>query len=393
MDAFNLPNPERLLAPNRNIFALGGACLLSALGLIAAALFHQAAPRATERASGMKTEQRAVTLTNGAAQWKALKLARATAPGNRWSTPYPARLHVNDAAASRVGAPVAGRVARVFVELGDTVKAGDKLFSVASSNVAMFRAEQRRAAVDLEVAKVAHERVVAMVDARALPGKQETESAAQVRESQLALELSNAKLTSLRVPASGGSDFVVVAPQSGVIVQKNVLPSQQVESDEVLLEVADLSTVWAVAEIFEADASRIQASAGVLLTSPLVPGLSLQSQVEMVASVVDPARHTVGVRAVIPNPEQKLRPGTYVELSFREPPQPNAVEIPASTLVSSGAERYVYVQQGQGRFEKRSVVAGWSREGRVLVTRGLVAGDVVVTEGASLLDNQIALDN
>lgn len=393
MDALDQPTPEHLLIPNRNVMALLGAAALSVLGVIAAALFHQAPPRVPERVTGMKTDKQAVVLASDAAQWKALKLATAVAPGARWSTPYPARFRVNDASAARVGAPVAGRVSRVFVEIGDPVKTGDKLFSVASADVATFRAEQRRAAVDLEVAKVAHERVAAMVDARALPGKQETEAAAQVRESQLALELANAKLTSLRVPASGGSEFIVVAPRSGVIVRKNVLPAQQVDSNEVLLEVADLSTVWAVAEIFEADAARVPPNGNVLLTSPLLPGLSLEAKIEMIASVVDPERHTVGVRAVVPNPDQRLRPNTYVELSFQEPSLQNAVEIPSSALVSSGSDRYVYVQQGSGRFEKRSVQAGWSRANRVLVSSGLAPGDVVVAEGAALLDNQIALDN
>ncbi len=392
MDALNQPT-HPLLVPNRNVFALLAADALSVLGVSAAALFHQAPPRVPGRASGLKTDKRAVTLASDAAQWKTLKLATAGTPGDRWSPPYPARFRVNDASTARLGAPAPGRISRVFVGLGDSVKAGDKLFSVASADVATFRAEQRRAAVDLEVAKVAHERVVAMVEARALPGKQEVEAAAQVRESELALELANAKLTSLRVPASGGSEFVVVAPRAGVVVRKNVLPSQQVATEQVLMEVADLSTVWAVAEIFEADASRIEANCPVRLSSPLLPGLSLEARVEMVSSVVDPERHTVGVRAVVPNPDQRLRPNTYVGLRFREPTLPNAVGIPSSALVSSGADRYVYVQQGPGRLEKRSVQAGWCRESRVLVSSGLSPGDVVVAEGAALLDNQIALDN
>jgi cobalt-zinc-cadmium efflux system membrane fusion protein len=359
----------------------------------AAALFHQAPPHAPERATGLKTEKQSVTLASDAAQWKTLKLAPASAPGERWSSPYPARFRVNDAATARVGAPVAGRVSRVFVELGEPVKAGDKLFSVASTDVATLRAEQRRAAVDLEVAKVARDRVAAMVEARALPGKQETEAAAQVRESELALELANSKLTSLRVPSAGGGEFAVVAPRSGVVVRKNVLPSEQVESNEVLMEVADLSSVWAVAEIFEADASRITPDSVALITSPLVPGLAVQAKVERISSVVDPERHTVSVRVVVPNPDKSLRPNTYVELSFREPVVPGAVEIPSTALVSSGTDRYVYVQHGTGHFEKQSVQAGWSRAGRVLVTSGLSPGDVVVAEGAALLDNQIALDN
>lgn len=393
MNAIHQPTHVRLSSSSARLRAPLAAAIFSIVAVVGAAVFHQAPPRAPAKASGLKTERHEVTLASDAAQWQALRLGTASVPGERWSSPYPARFRVNEAATSRVGSPVAGRVSKVFVELGDTVKAGDKLFSVASPDVASFRAEQRRAAVDLEVAKVAHERVAAMVNARALPGKQELDAEAQLRASELALELANVKLNSLRVSPSGGGDFSVVAPQSGVVVRKAVLPSQQVDAAEVLLEIADLRTVWAVAEVFEADANRFEPSGKVLLTSPLVPGLSLEAKIEMVSSVVDPERHTVSIRAVVPNESLALRPNTYVEMSFREPNIGSAVEIPASALVSNGAERYVYVQQGgKGHFVRRSVQAGWSHEGRVLVTGGLSPGDVVIEEGAALLDNQIALD-
>lgn len=394
MEALNQPSLPQLLDFRRSVKPALVAVALSVAAVAVAALFHRAPPRAAERAGGLKTDvQHGVTLATDAAQWKALRLAPVGAPRERWSTPFPARFRVNEATASRVGAPLAGRVSKVFVELGDAVKPGDKLFSIASPDVATLRAEQRRAAVDLDVAKVAHERVLAMVEARALPGKQAAESDAQVRQSELALQLASSKLASLRVPASGGSDFVVVAPRAGVVVKKTIVPAQQVASDEVLIELADLATVWAVADIFEGDAARVQPSGRVLLTSPLVAGMAIQANVEMVASVVDPARHTVGVRAVIPNPAQQLRPNTYIEMSFLEPSQANAVEIPASALVSSGTDRYVYVQTAPGHFVRRPVLASWSHDNRIVVTSGLTTGDVIVAEGAALLDNQITLDN
>jgi len=393
MEALKPSNPGYLDLTPSSFKPLLVAVALSVGAVAAAALFHQAPPHAPDRAGGITTDKAGISLASNAAQWKAIRLGTAKAAGEAWSAPYPARFRVNEASAARVGAPLSGRVSRVYVELGDEVKAGDKLFSVASPDVAAFRAEQRRAALDLDVAKVAHDRVVAMVNARALPGKQETEADAQVRESQLALELANSRLASLRVPQSGGGDFTVVAPRAGVIVKKSVLPSQQVDADEVLVDIADLGTVWAVADVFEGDASRLQQNGSVLVTSPLVPGLSAEAKIESVASVVDPERHTVSVRAVIPNESQALRPNTYIEMSFREPAAAGAVEIAASALVSSGTDRYVYLQEGAGHFVRRPVQAGWSHANRVVVTSGLAPGDVVVDEGGALLDNQIALDN
>jgi cobalt-zinc-cadmium efflux system membrane fusion protein len=102
-----------------------------------------------------------------------------------------------------VGSPLSGRVTTVSVELGQNVKAGAPLFAVASPDIAALRAEQQKAAVDLQVTRAAYERVKAMVEARALPAKDELESDQQTRQAELALRLAQMKLSSLKVSSRG----------------------------------------------------------------------------------------------------------------------------------------------------------------------------------------------
>jgi cobalt-zinc-cadmium efflux system membrane fusion protein len=393
MQSVQSANPVEGSSLRVNPVALAAGVAVSGAAMLVAALFHQAPPVALARAAGIKTGRADVTLAADAEQWHAIRLGTAVSATERWSDPFPGRFKVNEAAAARVGAPVSGRISRVFVELGDPVKAGDKLFSIGSPDLAAFRAEQRKAAIDLEVAKVAHDRVQAMVEARALAGKEELAAAAQVRESDLALRLADAKLASLRVSAAGENELTLVAPRDGVVVEKDLLPAQQVSSNQALLEIADMRSVWAVADVFESDAAGFKAGGAAKLTSSSVPGLAIDAKIEMISSVVDPDRHTVAVRVIVPNPDQRIRPNTYVEMRFQEPPLPQAVEIASSAIVSSGTERHVYVQEGAGHFVRRSVDAGSSHANRVVVTRGLSAGDVVVERGSALLDNQITLDN
>ena len=393
MESFENPDLVALPGWRVNPVALGAGVVVSAAAMLVAALFHQAAPSALAKASGITTGRGDVTLAPDAEQWHAIRTGTAVPAGVRWSEPFPGRFKVNEAAAARVGAPLSGRVSKVFVELGDPVQAGDKLFTLASPDVAAFRAEQRKATIDVEVAKVAHERVQAMVEARALAGKEELAAAAQVQESNLALKLANAKLSSLKLSPSGENEFAVLASRAGVVVEKDVLPSQQVSSNQGLLEIADMSAVWAVADVFEADAADLRAGGSAKLISASVPDRALEAKIEMVSSVVDPERHTVAVRVVLPNPEGRIRPNTYVEMRFQEPPVPGAVEIAAPAIVSSGTERYVYVQAGAGHFVKRKVDAGSSHANRVVVSSGLSVGDIVVEKGSALLDNQITLDN
>ena len=185
------------------------------------------------------------------------------------------------------------------------------------------------------------------------------------------------------------NEFTVVSPRDGVVVEKDVLPSQEVTADSTLIEVADLSRVWVVADLFEADALGVSAGTKARITSPSVPGFEAIADVTMVSAVVDPVRHTAPVRVELPNEDGELRANIFAEMRFRVPAAPGLVEVDASALVSDGAEQYVYVEAPKGHFSRRQVTAGSARGGVAPVFKGLAPGESVVVEGAILLDNQI----
>jgi len=367
------------------------ALVVSGVAIVAALFFHRKLPAEPQPPAGLRVDKDSVTLAGGAPQWKALRLGKAEAAHEHWSDTFPARFRVDEAVASRVGSPLSGRVTQVSVELGQSVKAGAPLFAVASPDIAALRAEQQKAAVDLEVTRAAYERVKAMVEARALPAKDELESDQQEKQAELALKLAKMKLSSLKVSTRGENEFTVVAPRDGVIIEKTVLPGQQVTSDDSLVSVAELDVVWVLADLFEADAAGIANGTTARVTSPSLPGFSEEAPVERVSSVVDPERHTVAVRVKLENREGRMRPNMFAEVTFRTAAAPNAVEMAASALVSDGSKQYAYVLEGAGRFVRRNIVAGSQRDGKVTVLSGLKAGETVVEQGAVLLDNQIDL--
>lgn len=383
------PHPWR----NRKAYSIAGAAALSAISIWAASGFTREPPPPTPAAPGMKVGTEDVTLSADAPQWKLLRLAPVKAAEVHWSEPVPARVRIDETRAAKVGTPLAGRVTSVFVELGQPVKAGDPLFTVASPDIAGLRAEREKASVDLDVAKASLERIKAMVSARALPAKDELEANQQYRQATVALHLAQAKLGSLKVSTRADNEFTVVSPRDGIVVEKSVLPSQQVASDPGLIDVADLSSVWVVADVFEADALGVEAGSDARVTSPSIPDLAVETKVEMVSQVVDPARHTVPIRVRLENDKRLLKPNVFAQMRFSVKPPEGATEVASTALVSDGAKRYVYVQTEQGRFVRREVVAGSVREGKVPITKGLAPGEVVVEEGAILLDNQIDLSN
>ena len=377
--------------PRQKLTSLGIAIFASALAIVAAVSFHRKPPPEATAAAGIKVTSGAISLASGAPQWKVLKLGGVVAPTERWSDPYPARFKVDEAFASKVGSPLSGRVTNVFIELGQPVKAGQPLFAVASPDIAELRAGQQKAAVDLDVAKAAYERIKAMVEARALPAKDEIESDQQLRQAELSLKLAQTKLSSLKVSSSGDNEFKVLSPRDGAIIEKSVLPSQHVDSDDTLVSIADLDAVWVVADLFEADAVGLTTGMKARVTSPSLPGFQAEADVERVSSVVDPERHTVGVRVKLSNADGRIRPNTFAEVRFLSAAPQGSTEIAASALVSDGPKQYVYVENSPGHFVRRDVVAGAVRDGRISVMSGLKPSETVVEEGAVLLDNQIDL--
>jgi RND family efflux transporter MFP subunit len=368
---------------------------VSAVAIVAAARFSHAPPPPASTAPGVKVtpEDDALTLAPGVPQWKVLKLGTVAAASTHLTDPVPARVRIDETAASRVGTPLGGRVTQVFVELGQRVKKGDKLFSVASADIADLRADTLKATVDLAAAKAQLDRVKALVEAHALPAKEEVAATQAYKQAELSVRLGQSKVASLQVSPKADNEFTVTAPRDGFVVEKNVLPAQQVSRDaaEPLMSVADLANVWVLADLFDRDAAGIRAGTAAQITFPSLPDVKLDATVEMVSTVVDPVRHTVPVRVRVPNPDGTLKPNIYAQMRFAVPPRPGTVEAPASALVSDGPRQFVYVQDSPGHFVRREVVAGSAREGKVEIAKGLEPGETLVEQGAILIDNHIAL--
>lgn len=379
-------------APRRKLGIIV-AVVVSAIAVTGASQFKRADPPATPQSATMTVGSADVTLAPGAPQYKIMRLGAAKAAVMHYSDSVPARVTMDETRASKVGSPLSGRVTQVYVELGQAVKAGDPLFAVASPDIAGLRAERDKAAVDLEVTRTQLARTKAMVEAHALPAKDELEADQQQRQASLALRLAQSKFASLKVSPRGDNEFTVTSPRDGTVVEKNVLPAQEVSPDAGLVSVVDLSHVWVVADLFEADAMGIREGTKVTISSPSLPQLAAETTVEMVSAVVDPIRHTIPVRMRLPNEARALKPNIYAQARFALDPIPGSVEVPSTAIVSDGSRKYVYVESTEGKFERREVTSGSARDGTIPVLTGLREGETVVVEGAILLDNQIALSN
>ena len=369
------------------------AAITGGVVVVAATMLKPAAPPPDTRSPDMTVEKTsAIAVRDQAPQWRFLKLGTVGEVGSHWTDQVPGRISIDESLSSKVGVPIEGRVTRVMVELGESVREGQPLLAISSPALDELRAAREQAVVELEAARTALERVEATVASRALPLKEAQNARQRVRAADVALQLADAKLATVRA-AANTKELVITAPRGGVVVEKTVVVNQQVQPDgPALIVVADLSSVWAIADIFESQAVDLQQGGTAEVTTPSLPGQTLTGKVLMVSSIGDPDRHTLPVRVRLANPDHKLRPNVYARVRFQVQHPDASNEIPASAVVSDGERQYVYVQDKPGHFARREVIAGSAHEGRIPIIRGLTTGETIVEEGAILLDNQIEIE-
>ena len=320
--------------------------------------------------------------------WESLRVGRARIPVLGFGDAVPARVAVDERRASRVGVPLSGRVVSVYVELGQRVARGDRLFTVASTELPALQTEVARAGVELDAARAEDARVQSMVEQRLLPAKEALASRARLQHAEHAEQAARARVRALGVSEQSRHEFTLRAPRAGVVVDKQVLSGQQVSAGQGLLQIAELDAgLFLIADVFETDLLGIAKGTEARVRWPGLQDAALETRVDDVAAVVDAQRHSVRVRMSVRDP--RLRPNQAVEVRFKPQLPAGAVEVPSSAVVSDGAEQVVYVVGPAGRKERRSVIAGLVHDGRVVVLHGLRPDEDVIEYGGFLLENRV----
>ena len=182
----------------------------------------------------------------------------------------------------------------------------------------------------------------------------------------------------------------VRAPVDGYVGRRGVQVGTYITPGQELFEIADLSTVWVVADVYEAEIERVKVGQKASLTLQSMPGQVFLGKVAFVYPVVNPTSRTIQVRMDFRNPGLKLRPGMFADVNL----DLGAVEglvIPADALVETGESQYVFVSLPGGRFEPRRVRVGVRSGDRVQVLEGVAAGERVVTTANFLIDSESRL--
>ena len=203
-------------------------------------------------------------------------------------------------------------------------------------------------------------------------------------------EVSPEEIAKLESSGKVITDLTFNAPASGYITEKNVLPNMYVQPDTKLYTVADLSTVWVNAQVFQPDIGKIKPGDAAQITVDAYPGKAFNGRIDQILPQVDPNTRTVRVRLVIPNPQLKLKPGMYVNVSLKVAMGRQLV-VPATAVLQSGTSQVVFVNRGDGNLEPRQVVTGARVGDDFIVAKGLKPNESVVTTANFLIDSESQL--
>jgi membrane fusion protein, heavy metal efflux system len=296
---------------------------------------------------------------------------------------------------------VPGRIVGVYANLGDHVKAGDRLLLLDSLPLGAAQLEYRKTRTSVRVTEKALERAQALLDRGAIGvgeyqrREADSENAkAELHEAEENLHLLGMteqeieRLGADKLPHAKVAQVFLRAPFSGEIVERNATVGEVVDPNKVLFAVADLSTVWVRADFPEQQAGRLQTGLEVEVRVAAYPETVFRGTIRYVGAMVDPATRTVMARSDIPNPDRRLRPEMFAEVTLLTSEQ-SVLAVPRSAIQQVGSRRMVFVVAGPRRFEAREVKMGTSSMDYVEIMAGVQKGDQVVTEGGYALKSEV----
>jgi Cu(I)/Ag(I) efflux system membrane fusion protein len=274
---------------------------------------------------------------------------------------------------AQVTAYTAGRIEQLFVDFtGDRVTRGRTVATIYSPDL---YATQR-------------EYLVALGSQPAALAQELAESS---RRRLLLLGMTTAQIANVARSGKPIPSTAIIAPVSGTVTRKLVVPQQYVIAGQTLFEVADLSTVWIEADVYENDLPRVAVGRRASVSSPALPGLGLPGTVTFIQPVVSGESRTTRVRIELPNRNLQLKPDMYVTVKLFGGSGRPALMIPASAIIDRGQQQFVWIEASPGTFAPRQVKVGTRTADQVEIVSGLAGGESIVVEGAFLIDSEAQL--
>ena len=304
----------------------------------------------------------------------------------------------------QVFTPYQGKIVDLFAKVGDEVKKGQTLFTIDSPDLLAAEANVISAAGVLELTTKALERFKILYETRAIAqvvleqavsDQQTAEGALRTaRDAVRIFGKTDAEIDQIIKNRKADPTLIVPSPINGRITARNGQPGLLVQPGNApgVYSVADISTMWMLANVAESDVSSIYVGQEVKVSLLSFPGKLFGGRISTVTSMVDPNSHRMLVRSDIDDPQHQLRSGMFANFVIRTGDPVRSPAVPLSGLVREGdGTDTVWVTTDRRRFTQRTVTVGNRKDGFRQILSGLKPGELVATDGAIFLSNMLAI--
>ncbi|WP_111641131.1 efflux RND transporter periplasmic adaptor subunit [Marinimicrobium alkaliphilum] len=318
---------------------------------------------------------------------RALSLLAVSVTPARYDTlarelPVAGRVDYDETRLRTLSAWSAGRLERLHIDsTGAHIERGQPVADIYSPELLTAQTELLRAL-----------RITEGTQAR---GSQAEQTARAARNRLRLLGLDSQQIDTIIEDGHDGevSDYLTIrAPQSGTVIERLATEGAYVQTGDALYQVADLTRLWAIVEVYEQDLAGIQTGQTVSLRSRALPGETLEGEVLFIEPSVQRDKRTTAVRIALDNTDGRLKPGMLINGRLHIP-TPEALMIPASAPLLTGERALVYLRDPDepGRFTPRQVTLGPRVGDHYAVVDGLAEGELVVSQGAFRLDSELQI--
>jgi len=297
-----------------------------------------------------------------------------------------------------------GKILRANFNIGDDVKVGDILFTIDSPDLLQSESTLLASAGVLELQKRVLARATMLLKAGGSAQKDVDQSTSDqqtaegnfkaAKDSVRIFGKSDEEIEQILLARKVDSTLVVPSPISGRVVARNAAPGflTQPGNAPAPYSVADLSTMWMLANVIETDAPAYKLGQDVEVRVPAYPDTIFKGRVTTLGSIIDPNSHRQLVRSQIDDPKHLLRSGMFASFVIRVGDPVRSLAVPANGVVREGdGTMTVWVTNDSRRFTKRTVKVGLQQDGWSQILEGLGPGETVVTDGAVFLSNKLLL--
>lgn len=297
-----------------------------------------------------------------------------------------ARVAFDDRKLASMGPPVQGRVSSINVLVGDHVRKGDLLLTLRAPDIAAASAQLSEAKTARSLAERNAERAKMLLENGASSQAESQQADAALAQASAEEQRAAAALAALG-GSHGSNEYQLRSPIDGVVVERNVALGSEVHTDQdkPLIAVADLSSLWVIADVYEQDLAKIHVGDEARVLVPAFPNVAPIGHVTYVGNTVDPVTRVALARVEVANPDLSLRPGMFANVQVKGLSD-GVVEVPIAAMLARRDQFFVFTRNENGTFAQREVRPGEQHGQHIQILSGLKPGEPVVTEGAILLD-------